>query len=105
MLPQIHQEVMNSWKILEEFLKEEEMVRYSIGWNPLSSKPQKEDKLVPCQKEGGKQERSPSRFYQKASGQQTSPIREKEQEKELKETIFPKMLDFKNAKRFHGKCL
>ncbi|MBW0506451.1 hypothetical protein O181_046166 [Austropuccinia psidii MF-1] len=40
MLPQIRQGVMNSWKILKKFLKEEEMVRCSNGWNPLSSKPQ-----------------------------------------------------------------
>ncbi|MBW0593337.1 hypothetical protein O181_133052 [Austropuccinia psidii MF-1] len=40
MLPQIHQGVMKSWHILERFLKEEEIVRYSNGWNPLSSKPQ-----------------------------------------------------------------
>ncbi|MBW0571959.1 hypothetical protein O181_111674 [Austropuccinia psidii MF-1] len=40
MLPQIHQGVMNSWKILKTSLKEEEIVRYSNGWNPLSSKPQ-----------------------------------------------------------------
>ncbi|MBW0518396.1 hypothetical protein O181_058111 [Austropuccinia psidii MF-1] len=40
MLPHIHQEVMNSWLILKNFLKEEEIVRYSNGWNPLSSKPQ-----------------------------------------------------------------
>ncbi|MBW0568730.1 hypothetical protein O181_108445 [Austropuccinia psidii MF-1] len=39
-LPQIHQGVMNSWHILKRFLKEEEIVRYSNGWNPLSSKPQ-----------------------------------------------------------------
>ncbi|MBW0539477.1 hypothetical protein O181_079192 [Austropuccinia psidii MF-1] len=39
-LPQIHQGVMNSWKILKNFLKDEEIVRYSNGWNPLSSKPQ-----------------------------------------------------------------
>ncbi|MBW0493961.1 hypothetical protein O181_033676 [Austropuccinia psidii MF-1] len=39
-LPQIHQGVMNSWHILRKFLKEEEIVRYSNGWNPLSSKPQ-----------------------------------------------------------------
>ncbi|MBW0514391.1 hypothetical protein O181_054106 [Austropuccinia psidii MF-1] len=31
---------MNSWHILKKFLKEEEIVRYSNGWNPLSSKPQ-----------------------------------------------------------------
>ncbi|MBW0507498.1 hypothetical protein O181_047213 [Austropuccinia psidii MF-1] len=40
MLPQIHQGVMNSRLILKKFLKEEEIVRYSNGWNPLSSKPQ-----------------------------------------------------------------
>ncbi|MBW0525998.1 hypothetical protein O181_065713 [Austropuccinia psidii MF-1] len=40
MLPQIHQGVMNSWKILKKFLTEEEIVAYSNGWNPLSSKPQ-----------------------------------------------------------------
>ncbi|MBW0500572.1 hypothetical protein O181_040287 [Austropuccinia psidii MF-1] len=40
MLPQIHREVMSSWNILKKFLKEEEIVRYSNGWNPLSSKSQ-----------------------------------------------------------------
>ncbi|MBW0577682.1 hypothetical protein O181_117397 [Austropuccinia psidii MF-1] len=39
-MPQIHQGVMNSWHILKKFLKEEEIVRYSNGWNPLSFKPQ-----------------------------------------------------------------
>ncbi|MBW0517998.1 hypothetical protein O181_057713 [Austropuccinia psidii MF-1] len=32
------QGVMNPWCILKKFLKEEEIVRYSNGWNPLSSK-------------------------------------------------------------------
>ncbi|MBW0509895.1 hypothetical protein O181_049610 [Austropuccinia psidii MF-1] len=40
MFPQIHQAVINSWHILKKFLKEEEILRYSNGWNPLSSKPQ-----------------------------------------------------------------
>ncbi|MBW0582410.1 hypothetical protein O181_122125 [Austropuccinia psidii MF-1] len=40
MLPQIQQGVMNSWHIFKKFLKEEEIVGYSNGWNPLSSKPQ-----------------------------------------------------------------
>ncbi|MBW0582539.1 hypothetical protein O181_122254 [Austropuccinia psidii MF-1] len=40
MLPQSHQGVMNSSHILKNFLKEEEIVRYSNGWNALSSKPQ-----------------------------------------------------------------
>ncbi|MBW0520236.1 hypothetical protein O181_059951 [Austropuccinia psidii MF-1] len=40
MFPQIHQGVMNSWHILKEFLKKEEIVRYSNVCNSLSSKPQ-----------------------------------------------------------------
>ncbi|MBW0489971.1 hypothetical protein O181_029686 [Austropuccinia psidii MF-1] len=40
MFPQIHKGVMNSWHILKEFLKKEEIVRYSNGFNSLSSKPQ-----------------------------------------------------------------
>ncbi|MBW0506047.1 hypothetical protein O181_045762 [Austropuccinia psidii MF-1] len=35
----------------------------------------KKDQGIPCQKEGGNQGRSPSRFYQKASNQPTSPRR------------------------------
>ncbi|MBW0518835.1 hypothetical protein O181_058550 [Austropuccinia psidii MF-1] len=31
---------MNSWHFLKRFLTEEEIVVYSNGWNPLSSKPQ-----------------------------------------------------------------
>ncbi|MBW0499273.1 hypothetical protein O181_038988 [Austropuccinia psidii MF-1] len=53
------------------------------------------DKGVPCQKEGGKQGRSPSSFYQQASSQPTFPIREEEQAKGLEETIFPKLQDSK----------
>ncbi|MBW0462801.1 hypothetical protein O181_002516 [Austropuccinia psidii MF-1] len=39
MLPQIHQGLIDSWNILKKILKEEEIVRYSNGCNPLSSKP------------------------------------------------------------------
>ncbi|MBW0523080.1 hypothetical protein O181_062795 [Austropuccinia psidii MF-1] len=54
------------------------------------------------QKKGGKKGRSPSSFYQQASSQLTSPRREEQQEKELQETIFLKLQDPKNKKRFHG---
>ncbi|MBW0593827.1 hypothetical protein O181_133542 [Austropuccinia psidii MF-1] len=64
-----------------------------------------EDQGVPCQKERGKQGQSPSSFYQQASSQPTSPRREEEQEKELEETIFPKLQDPKNPKGCHGQCL
>ncbi|MBW0479467.1 hypothetical protein O181_019182 [Austropuccinia psidii MF-1] len=40
MFPQIHQGVMNSWHILNRLLQEEEIVKHSNGWNPLSSKPE-----------------------------------------------------------------
>ncbi|MBW0567595.1 hypothetical protein O181_107310 [Austropuccinia psidii MF-1] len=60
---------------------------------------------LPLQKEGGKQGRSPSSFYQQASSQPTSPRREEEQENKFEETIFPKLQDSKNSKRCHGQCL
>ncbi|MBW0588186.1 hypothetical protein O181_127901 [Austropuccinia psidii MF-1] len=51
MLPQIHQIVMNPWHILRRLLKEEEIVRYSNGWNQLSFKPQiKKIKEYPAKK-------------------------------------------------------
>ncbi|MBW0563324.1 hypothetical protein O181_103039 [Austropuccinia psidii MF-1] len=40
MLSQIHHSVMNPWHMLKRLLKEEEIMRYSNGWNPISSKPQ-----------------------------------------------------------------
>ncbi|MBW0489066.1 hypothetical protein O181_028781 [Austropuccinia psidii MF-1] len=39
-LPHIHQGVISSWNILKKILKEQEIVKYYNGWNPLSSKPQ-----------------------------------------------------------------
>ncbi|MBW0491538.1 hypothetical protein O181_031253 [Austropuccinia psidii MF-1] len=88
MLPQIHQGVMSSWHILKKFLKEEEIVRYSNGWNPLSSKPQnkkikeyhakkreaskEEATVASTSKPQANQGRSHSSFYQQASSQPTS---------------------------------
>ncbi|MBW0504472.1 hypothetical protein O181_044187 [Austropuccinia psidii MF-1] len=64
-----------------------------------------EDKRIPCQKEGGKQGRSPSSFYLQASSQPNSTRREEEKEQELEETIFPKLHFPKNPKECHGQCL
>ncbi|MBW0558325.1 hypothetical protein O181_098040 [Austropuccinia psidii MF-1] len=63
------------------------------------------DKGLAQQKEGGNQGRSSSSLYQQATSQPNSPRREEEQEKELEETIFPKLQDSKNSKRCHVKCL
>ncbi|MBW0566284.1 hypothetical protein O181_105999 [Austropuccinia psidii MF-1] len=98
MLPQINQGVMKTWNILKRFLKEEEIVRYSNGWNPLSSKPQiKKIKEYHAKKKEATKEEAPS--------QTTSPRRKEEQEKELEKAIFPKLQDSKSTKRCHGQCL
>ncbi|MBW0515623.1 hypothetical protein O181_055338 [Austropuccinia psidii MF-1] len=98
LLPQIDQGVMNSWHILKKFLKKEEVVRYSNGWNPLSSKPQfKKIKEYHAKKREASKEEAPS--------QPTSARGEEEQENELEKTIFPKLQDSKNPKRCHGQCL
>ncbi|MBW0542655.1 hypothetical protein O181_082370 [Austropuccinia psidii MF-1] len=57
------------------------------------------------QKEVANQGRSPSSFYHQATSQPTSPIGEKEQEKEFEESIFPNLQDHKNPERCYGKCL
>ncbi|MBW0508915.1 hypothetical protein O181_048630 [Austropuccinia psidii MF-1] len=59
-LPQIHQGVMSSWNILKKFLKEVEIVIYSNGWNPLSSKPKiKEIKEYYFKRKGARKEKAP----------------------------------------------
>ncbi|MBW0513169.1 hypothetical protein O181_052884 [Austropuccinia psidii MF-1] len=90
----------------EKFLKEEEIVRYSNGWNPLSSKPQiKKIKEYHAKNKEASKEEAPVACYQQASSQPNFPRREEEQEKELEGTIFPKLQDPKNLKICHGKCL
>ncbi|MBW0487451.1 hypothetical protein O181_027166 [Austropuccinia psidii MF-1] len=64
----------------------------------------KEDKEISFKKEGGKEGRSPSSFYQKAPSQPNSPRSKEEQEKELEEALFPKLQDPKNSKTCHGQC-
>ncbi|MBW0585886.1 hypothetical protein O181_125601 [Austropuccinia psidii MF-1] len=59
MLPQIHQGVVNSWNILKKFLKEVEIVRYSNGRSPLSSKPQKKIKDWHNKKREARKEEAP----------------------------------------------
>ncbi|MBW0561000.1 hypothetical protein O181_100715 [Austropuccinia psidii MF-1] len=60
MFPKIPHGVMSSQNILKKFLKEEEIVRYSNGWNPLSSKPQiKRIKECCAKKKEARKEESP----------------------------------------------
>ncbi|MBW0589021.1 hypothetical protein O181_128736 [Austropuccinia psidii MF-1] len=98
MLPQIHQGVMDSWHVLKRLIEEEDIVRYSNGWNPLSSKPPiKKIKEYHAKKKEATKGEAPS--------EPTSPRREEEQEKELEKPILPKLPDSKNPKRCHGQCL
>ncbi|MBW0507724.1 hypothetical protein O181_047439 [Austropuccinia psidii MF-1] len=91
-----NQGVMNSWHILKKLLKEEEIVRYSNGWNPLLSKPEiKKIKEYHDKKRDATKEEAPS--------QATSSRREEEQEKELEKTILPKLQDCKNPKKMPWK--
>ncbi|MBW0501247.1 hypothetical protein O181_040962 [Austropuccinia psidii MF-1] len=54
---------MNSWNILGKLLKEEEIVRYSNGWNTMSSKTQiKEIKEYHAKKREASKEEAPVSF-------------------------------------------
>ncbi|MBW0572361.1 hypothetical protein O181_112076 [Austropuccinia psidii MF-1] len=105
MLPQIHQGVMNSWHILKKLLKEEEIVRYSNGWNPLSSKPQirkiKEDH---AKKKEETKEEAPVTSTTKPQANPLPQEGKKNKKKNWKKTIFPKLQDSKNPKGCHGQC-
>ncbi|MBW0586167.1 hypothetical protein O181_125882 [Austropuccinia psidii MF-1] len=91
MLPQIHQGVMNSWHILKKFLKEEEIVRYSNRWNPLSSKPQiKKIKEYHAKKREASKEEAPVPSTSKPQANQL-PKEGKKNKKKLGEAIFPKL--------------
>ncbi|MBW0499919.1 hypothetical protein O181_039634 [Austropuccinia psidii MF-1] len=90
MLQQIHQGGINSWNILKKFLEEKEILRYSNGWNPLSSKPQiKKDKGLTCQKEGGKQGRSPVASTRKTQANQLPQEGKKNKKKNWRKPYSP----------------
>ncbi|MBW0521300.1 hypothetical protein O181_061015 [Austropuccinia psidii MF-1] len=74
MFPQTHQGVMNSWKILKKFLKEEEIVRYSIGYDLLSSKPQiKNIKEYQAKKREARKKEAPVASTSKPQASQLPP--------------------------------
>ncbi|MBW0553681.1 hypothetical protein O181_093396 [Austropuccinia psidii MF-1] len=98
MLPQTHQGVINFWHILKRFLKEEEIVKYCNGWNPLSSKPQiKKIKEWNKKKEASKEEAS---VASTRKPQLSSPPQEgKKNKKNNSNKKDPP------ATRLHGQCL
>ncbi|MBW0480263.1 hypothetical protein O181_019978 [Austropuccinia psidii MF-1] len=99
MLPQIHQGVMNSWHILKKLLKEEEIVKYSNGWNPLSSKP-----LIKKIKEYHAKEREPSKEEAPVASTRKSQVSQPPQEgKKNKKRIggnhIPQATRFQESKK------
>ncbi|MBW0564247.1 hypothetical protein O181_103962 [Austropuccinia psidii MF-1] len=90
MLPQIHQGVMNSWHILKKFLKEEEIVRYSNGWNTLSSKPQiKKIKEYHAKKREETKEEAPVAYTSKPQAKLLPQEGKKNKEKNWRKKYSP----------------
>ncbi|MBW0555981.1 hypothetical protein O181_095696 [Austropuccinia psidii MF-1] len=90
MLPQIHQGVMNSWHILKTFLTEEEIVVYSNGWNPLSSKPQiKKIKEYHSKKKEASKEEAPVASTSKAQVNQPPQEGKKNKKKNWRKPYSP----------------
>ncbi|MBW0587601.1 hypothetical protein O181_127316 [Austropuccinia psidii MF-1] len=80
---------MNSWHILKRFLKEEKIVRYSNGCNPLSSKPQiKKIKEYHAKKKEATKEEAP---VASTSKPQANPLPQegKRQEKNWRKPYSP----------------
>ncbi|MBW0563964.1 hypothetical protein O181_103679 [Austropuccinia psidii MF-1] len=104
--PQIHQGVMNSWHILKTFLKEEEIVRYSNGWNPLSSKPQiKNIKEYHSKKKEETKEEAP---VPATSKPQVNPLPQegkKNKKKNCRKPYSPSYRIPKIQKRCYGQCV
>ncbi|MBW0546959.1 hypothetical protein O181_086674 [Austropuccinia psidii MF-1] len=90
MLPQIHQGVINSWNILKRFLTEEEIVVYSNGWNPLSSKHQiKKIKEYHLKKKEASKEEAPVASTSKPQVNQPPKERKKKKKKNWRKPYAP----------------
>ncbi|MBW0497982.1 hypothetical protein O181_037697 [Austropuccinia psidii MF-1] len=106
MLPQIHQGVMNSWHILKKFLKGEEIVRYSNGWNPLSSKPQiKKIKEYHAKRKEESKEEAPVASTRKPQANQLPQEGKANNKNNWRKPYSPSYRIPKIPKIFHGQCL
>ncbi|MBW0485990.1 hypothetical protein O181_025705 [Austropuccinia psidii MF-1] len=90
MLPQIHQGVMNSGNILNQFLKEEEIVRYSNGCNKLSYNPQiKNIKEYHSKNREEREEKAPVASTRKHQANQIPQEGKKNKKKNWRKPYFP----------------
>ncbi|MBW0543065.1 hypothetical protein O181_082780 [Austropuccinia psidii MF-1] len=106
MLPQIYQGVMNSWHILQEFLKEEKRVGYSNGWNLLSSKPQiKKRKEYHAKKREASKEEAPVASTRKPQANQLCQEGKKNKKKNWRTPYSPSYRIPEVQTRCLGQCL
>ncbi|MBW0503842.1 hypothetical protein O181_043557 [Austropuccinia psidii MF-1] len=81
---------MNSWHILEKPLKEEEIVRYFNGWNPLSSKPQiKKIKKYHVKKKEASKEEAPVASTSKHQANELPQEGKKNKKKNWRTPYYP----------------
>ncbi|MBW0500995.1 hypothetical protein O181_040710 [Austropuccinia psidii MF-1] len=81
---------MSSWNILKTFLKEEEIVRYSNGWNALSPKPQiKRIKEYNPKKREARKEESPVASTRKPPANQPPKEGKKNKKNNCKKPYSP----------------
>ncbi|MBW0501710.1 hypothetical protein O181_041425 [Austropuccinia psidii MF-1] len=89
----------------EKLLKEEEIVRYSNGWNPLSSKPQiKNIKEYDSKKKEASTEEAPVASTSRPQANQL-PQEGKNKKKYWRKPYSPSYRIPKIQKRFHEQCL
>ncbi|MBW0593729.1 hypothetical protein O181_133444 [Austropuccinia psidii MF-1] len=106
MLLQIHQGVMNSRNILKRFFKEEEIVRYSNGWNPLSSQPNiKKIKEYHAKKREATKEEAPVASTRNPQDNPLSKEGKKNKNKNWRKPYSPSYRIPKIQKRFNGQFL
>ncbi|MBW0584099.1 hypothetical protein O181_123814 [Austropuccinia psidii MF-1] len=81
---------MRSYHILKKFLKEEEIVRYSDGWNKLSSKPQIRN-IKDChnKKREASKEETPVASTSKPTASQPPQEGKKNKKKNWRKPYFP----------------
>ncbi|MBW0592610.1 hypothetical protein O181_132325 [Austropuccinia psidii MF-1] len=90
---------MISLHILKTFLKEEEIVRYSNGWNPLSSTPQiKNIKEYHAKKRGETKEGAPVASTSKPQANQLPQEGKKNKKKKWRKPYSPSYRIPKNQK-------
>ncbi|MBW0551224.1 hypothetical protein O181_090939 [Austropuccinia psidii MF-1] len=81
---------MSFWHILKEFLKEEEIVRYSNGWNPVSSKPQiKKIKEYYSKKKAESKEEAPVASTRKPKANKLPQEGKKNNKKNWRKPYYP----------------